>query len=57
LRFGLRIPGTGSPATWFAVKNPDPEILRKMWSLAQRLDAMVQGDEGEQYDASGNVVP
>jgi hypothetical protein len=38
------------------VKNPDPEILTKMWSLAQRLVAMVQGDEGELYDASGNVI-
>jgi hypothetical protein len=35
------------------VKNPDPEILRKMWSLAQVLSARVQGDEGELYDASG----
>ena len=39
-----------------AVKNPDPEILKKMWSLAQRLDALVQGDEGELYDASGNPI-
>jgi hypothetical protein len=39
-----------------AVKNPDPEILKKMWSLAQRLDALVQGDEGEIYDASGNPI-
>jgi hypothetical protein len=39
-----------------AVKNPDPEILKKMWSLARRLDASVQGDEGELYDASGNPI-
>jgi hypothetical protein len=39
------------------VKNPDPEILQKMWSLAQGLSAKVQGDEGEVYDASGNQMP
>jgi hypothetical protein len=38
------------------VKNPDPEILQKMWSLAQRLAASVQGDEGEYYDSAGNLV-
>ncbi len=37
-----------------AVKNPDTEILRKMHLLAQALSAKVQGDEGEEYDASGN---
>jgi hypothetical protein len=36
------------------VKNPDPEILQKMWSLAQALSAKVQGDDGEFYDASGD---
>ena len=35
------------------VKNPDTEILQKMWSLAQLLSARVQGDEGEFYDKSG----
>jgi hypothetical protein len=39
-----------------AVKNPDSEILTKMWSLAQRLSATVQGDEGELYDATGNII-
>jgi hypothetical protein len=38
------------------VKNPDPEILQKMWSLAQVLSAKVQGDEGEFYDASGMQI-
>jgi len=36
------------------VKNPDDEILRKMWSIAQNLSAKVQGDDGEIYDASAN---
>jgi hypothetical protein len=38
------------------VKNPDLEILRKMWALAQALSAKVQGDDGEVYDASGNPI-
>jgi hypothetical protein len=38
------------------VKNPDPEILQKMWSLAQTLSAKVQGDDDEFYDASGCPV-
>jgi hypothetical protein len=36
------------------VKNPDAEILQKMWLLAQALSARVQGDDGEFYDASGS---
>lgn len=35
------------------VKNPDEEILRKMWAIAQQLDAKVQGDEFELYDERG----
>jgi hypothetical protein len=37
---------------YVTVKNPDDEILRKMWSIAQDLSAKVQGDEGEVYDSS-----
>jgi hypothetical protein len=36
------------------VKNPDREIRRNMWRLAQRLGARVQGDDGEYYDRFGN---
>jgi hypothetical protein len=39
---------------YVTVKNPDEEILRKMWSIAQDLSAKVQGDDGEIYDSSGN---
>jgi prepilin-type processing-associated H-X9-DG protein len=53
--------GEGGNMAWFdfrggnaVVKNPDKEILRKMWVLAQRLSAKVQGDDGETYDAAGN---
>ncbi|PMQ12626.1 hypothetical protein [Janthinobacterium sp. AD80] len=35
--------------------NPDAEIVRKMWRIAQQLAAVVQGDEGELYDEHGQV--
>jgi hypothetical protein len=35
-------------------KNPDREFRCKMWRLAQRLKANVQGDDGEFYDCFGN---
>lgn len=35
------------------VKNPDVEILKKMWRIAQKLEARVQGDECELYDQNG----
>ena len=35
-------------------KNPDREFRRKMWRLAQLLEAKVQGDDGEFYDCFGN---
>jgi hypothetical protein len=34
------------------VKNPDGEIMRKMLSIAEKLKARMQGDEGEIYDLS-----
>ncbi len=37
-----------------SVKNPDPEILGKMWEIAQALGAKVQGDDGEIYSADGS---
>ncbi len=36
-----------------ACKNPDEEILKKMYQIASTLDAKVQGDEGEIYDSEG----
>jgi hypothetical protein len=36
-------------------KNPDAEILMKMWRIAQKLSAIVQGDEGESYDEYGEA--
>jgi len=38
------------------VKNPDKAILVKMYQIAQKLSAKVQGDEQEIYDFKGNVV-
>jgi hypothetical protein len=55
--------GVGGNMAWFdlrqgnvVVKNPDDAILRKMWQLAQRLGAKVQGDECEVYAADGSVI-
>jgi len=56
--------GRDQGKAWFSfssgniiVKNPDPEILRKMWQLSKPLSARVQGDDGELYDQDGEVVP
>jgi hypothetical protein len=35
-----------------SVKNPDKEIINKMVDLAVRLNAKVQGDDGEIYEHS-----
>jgi hypothetical protein len=52
--------GVGGGQAWFdyqdgnvVVKDPDREIRAKMWRLAQTLQAKVQGDEDEVYDARG----
>ena len=34
------------------VKNPDDVIMKKMLSIAEKLEARMQGDEGEIYDLS-----
>jgi hypothetical protein len=39
------------------VANPDREILRKMWLVAQAFNAKVQGDDREIYDANGDIIP
>jgi hypothetical protein len=56
--------GRGGNMAWFCyghgeikVKNPDDEIIRKMWSIAQILSAKVQGDDDETYDAAANLIP
>lgn len=36
--------------------NPDEEILRKVWQLAQKLKAKVQGADGEVYGPDGKVM-
>jgi hypothetical protein len=55
--------GVDGNMAWFClingnvvVKNPDEEMLRKFWSLAQQLQAKVQGDEGETYGPDGMAV-
>jgi hypothetical protein len=37
------------------VKNPDEEILIKMFQISLTLGAKVQGDEGELYNAVGST--
>lgn len=34
------------------VKNPDKKIIKKMINIAQNMDAIVVGEEGEVYDAN-----
>ncbi|WP_207000839.1 hypothetical protein [Trinickia mobilis] len=55
--------GANGNMAWFSfrggdivVKNPDAEILAKMWKIAQKLSARVQGDDCERYGADGSVV-
>jgi len=38
------------------VKDPDEEIVGKMYRIAEKLGARVQGDDGEFYDSEGNPV-
>lgn len=35
---------------WISVKNPDEWIIKKMVSIANSLDSIVLGEEGEKYD-------
>ncbi|MCH5599999.1 hypothetical protein [Niabella ginsengisoli] len=35
-------------------KNPDNEIINKMLDIAERLNAKVQGDEGELYEKNAD---
>lgn len=45
-------PGSGG----IVAKNPDEEILRKMFGIAQAPGARVVGEEGEEYGAAGEMV-
>ena len=56
--------GVDGNIVWFTctqesicVKNPDDEIIGKMCSVANSLDAKVQGEEGEVYGAEGESDP
>ncbi|MFL9858840.1 hypothetical protein PQR72_24430 [Paraburkholderia madseniana] len=53
----------GGNMAWFdyrsgnvVVKNPDVAILNKMWQIAQKLGARVQGDDCEIYGSDGSIV-
>ncbi|TWU14688.1 hypothetical protein CA54_35570 [Symmachiella macrocystis] len=39
-----------------SVKNPDDEILRKMYQIASSMDAKVLGDDGEEYGPDGETL-
>ena len=52
--------GVDGNCAWFfysdgeiSVKNPDAEIRVKMFKIAKMLNAMVKGDDGENYDEQG----
>jgi len=54
--------GLNENMAWFdyrngeiVVKNPDQEILIKMHQIASVLGARVQSDDGEAYNAAGEV--
>jgi hypothetical protein len=54
--------GVGGNMAWFSysdgqvqVKNPDREILGKMLQIANRLEAKVQGDDGEKYSRTEDL--
>ncbi len=38
------------------LKSPDTELLVKMYKIAKKLGAKVQGDESEVYDANGDII-
>ncbi|HKB58547.1 MAG TPA: hypothetical protein VKC56_00735 [Gallionellaceae bacterium] len=38
------------------VSTPNPEIIRKMQRIAGALEARVEGEHGERYDADGREV-
>ena len=38
------------------VKNPDEEVLKKMFTISKALNAKVQGDDGETYDEKGQPI-
>jgi hypothetical protein len=39
-----------------AVKNPDSPFFIKMYNLASKLNAVLQGEEGEFYNEKGDVI-
>lgn len=39
-----------------SVKNPDHEVLIKMYKIAQYFKACVRGDDGEIYDENGEEI-
>jgi hypothetical protein len=42
---------------YIQTKNPEPQFIDKMVSLSKHLDARVQGDDGEIYLSSVEILP
>ena len=38
-------------------KNPDPETRQQLYRIAESFGAKVQGEDGELYDAQGEMIP
>jgi hypothetical protein len=57
--FGHPDDDAGGWFDWFEgnvyTKNPDKRLLAKMLTLASRLDAKVQGDDGEPYESPDDL--
>ena len=49
---GHREPWLDWAQGYLHTKNPDRPLIQKMASIAKRLGATVQGEEGEEYDGS-----
>jgi len=60
--WSARVEGKNEAWMWHSAgnvmaKNPDSEMLRKMFLIADALGAKLQGDDGEIYNSIGMVAP
>lgn len=39
------------------LKNPDKELVRKLYRISADLDGYVYGDDGEEYGPDGKMIP
>jgi hypothetical protein len=57
-------PDLGDVSFWYekdfgaiSSKNPEEATIHKMYEIAQKLHAKVQGEDGEIYNADGVAIP